>query len=327
MNNIFLSLVIVTRNNVNNINNILINSSNLAFTIATDHEIILVDNASTDNTIAILNNLTGEQGIPNVQVFALSKEVGLDIASWVGIENALGDFIVVINPAIDDIHFLPQMLDMAVNGSDVVFAKNIERQSQTFSYAFSQNIFNKLFKFFNGVLLTEEAPKFRLLSRKVANFILRHPHPASAYYHLPVTSGFSRTNLQYSYKSEFKIKKNIADSIDRGIGLLVSTTRGPMRLVSTLSLFGAITNMLYSVYVVSIGFLKADVAPGWVSLSLQQSGMFFLLSLVLWVLGEYILNMARLSNEGPIYYVAQEFTSARMTSRERLNIEQAQSHN
>ena len=56
-------------------------------------------------------------------------------------------------------------------------------------------------------------------------------------------------------------------------------------------------------------------------MSLQQSGMFFLISLVLLVLGEYILHMASLSNEGPLYHVGQEFTSARMTRREKLNIE------
>ena len=78
---------------------------------------------------------------------------------------------------------------------------------------------------------------------------------------------------------------------------------------------------MYSVYVLAIAFLKADVAAGWVSLSLQQSGMFFLLSLVLLVLGEYILHMTSLSNEGPLYHVGQEFTSARMTRREKLNIE------
>ena len=117
----------------------------------------------------------------------------------------------------------------------------------------------------------------------------------------------------------------LGESIDRGMRLLVSTTRAPMRLVTSLSLFGAVANLVYSIYVVAIGFLKADVAPGWISLSLQQSGMFFLISLVLLVLGEYILNMASLSNEGPLYHVGQEFTSARMTRREKLNIEDAAS--
>ncbi|MGH8475434.1 MAG: hypothetical protein ACRER2_06625, partial [Methylococcales bacterium] len=115
--------------------------------------------------------------------------------------------------------------------------------------------------------------------------------------------------------------KHLGDSIDRGMRLLVSTTPAPMRLVTSLTLFGAIANVVYSIYVVAVGLFKTDVAPGWISLSLQQSGMFFLLSLVLLVLGEYILHMASLSNEGPLYHVAQEFTSARITRREKLNVE------
>jgi TRAP-type mannitol/chloroaromatic compound transport system permease large subunit len=86
-------------------------------------------------------------------------------------------------------------------------------------------------------------------------------------------------------------------------------------------MFGAAANLIYSIYVIAVGLLKSDVAPGWVTLSLQQSGMFFLLSLVLLVLGEYILQVATRTNEGPAYHVAQEFTSAIMTRREKLNIE------
>jgi polyisoprenyl-phosphate glycosyltransferase len=50
--------------------------------------------------------------------------------------------------------------------------------------------------------------------------------------------------------------------------------------------------------------------------------MFFLISLVLLVLGEYILHMVSLSNEGPLYHVGQEFASTRITRFEKLNIEE-----
>lgn len=53
---------------------------------------------------------------------------------------------------------------------------------------------------------------------------------------------------------------------------------------------------------------------------MQQSGMFFLISLVLLVLSEYVLHMTNLSNEKPLYHVGQEFTSVRMTHREKLNV-------
>jgi hypothetical protein len=243
----------------------------------------------------------------------------------VGLENALGDFVAVIDPLLDDIDFLPEMLDKAVRGADVVFANNQQKPRQGLAYRFAYGAFNYLYKLFNGIHLAKEAPHYRLLSKRVVNFILQHPQPAVTYRHLPATGGFVRINMEYSAKPRARTPKKLGESIDRGMRLLVSTTQAPMRLVTVLSLFGAATNLLYSFYVVGVGLFKTDVAPGWVSMSLQQSGMFFLISLVLLVLGEYILNMASLSNEGPLYHVGQEFTSARMTRREKLNIEDVSS--
>ena len=320
---VFLSIVFVLRNQSAYTEKVLSDTRSCVASLVSDYEIIIVDNASDDNSISVLKTLTGENGLPNLQVFALTKEVDTDTASWVGLENALGDFVAVIDPLADDIGFLPEMLGKAVHGADVVFATNEQKSPQSLAYRISFAVFNRLFKYFNGIHLAKEAPQYRVLSKRVVNFILQHPQPVMTYRHLPASGGFARVNLNYSAAPKFSHTKRLGESIDRGMRLLVSTTRAPMRLVTSLSLFGAVANLLYSAYVVAVGFLKTDVAPGWISMSLQQSGMFFLISLVLLVLGEYILHMVSLSNEGPLYHVGQEFTSARMTRREKLNIEEA----
>lgn len=319
---VFLSVVLTVRNQSTSIENMLLDAAASISSLVSDYELIVVDNASDDDSVSVLKKLAGENGLPNLQVYALTKEVDVDTASWVGLENALGDFVTVIDPLVDDIGFLSEMLDKAVSGVDVVFANNEQKPVQSLAYQGAYTIFNVLYKWFNGIHLANEAPQYRVLSKRVVNFILQHPQPAITYRHLPATGGFARANLSYSVAPKAPGAKRLGESIDRGMRLLVSTTRAPMRLVTSLSLFGAVANLLYSIYVVAVGFLKADVAPGWVSLSLQQSGMFFLISLVLLVLGEYILHMASISNEGPLYHVGQEFTSARMTRREKLNIEE-----
>ena len=318
---VFLSVVFVIRNQAENIEKILADAASVIAPLVSDYELIVVDNASEDNSIAVLKRLTLENGHPNLQVYALTKEVGADTASWVGLENALGDFIAVLDPLLDDINFMPQMLDKVVSDADVVFATNQQKPKQSLAYKVAYMAFDAMYKTFNGIDLAKEAPQYRLLSKKVVNFILQHPQPAMTYRHLPATGGFARVNLSYSAPPKSSPTKRFGESVDRGMRMLVSTTQAPMRLVTTLSLFGAVANLFYSVYVLAIAFFKADVAAGWVSLSLQQSGMFFLISLVLLVLGEYILHMASLSNEGPLYHVGQEFTSACMTRREKLNIE------
>lgn len=318
---VFLSIVFVVRNQGVQLESVIKNAIKHIESIVSDYELIVVDNASDDESVKLLKTLTALDGLPNIQVYALTKEVNEDVAAWVGLENALGDFVAVINSVTDDVAFLPQMLDKALSGTDVVFANNSQKNRQNFTYRTASGIFYSIYKSFNGIHLANDAPSYRLLSKRVINFILQHTQPSVTYRHLPTTAGFSRVNMEYSAKPMAISKKRLGDSIDRGMRLLVSTTQAPMRLVTSLSLFGAAANLLYSFYVVAVGIFKTDVAPGWVSMSLQQSGMFFLISLVLLVLGEYILHMTSLTNEGPLYHVGQEFTSARITRKEKLNIE------
>jgi polyisoprenyl-phosphate glycosyltransferase len=319
---LFLSVVVVVKDQAPGIGDMLRDATRTLGSLVSDYELILIDNASKDETVSTLKNLTGESGLPNLQVYALTKQVDADTASWVGLENALGDYVAVLDLRTDDMGFLRTMLETAMSGSDVVFASNEHRPSVTLTYRMAAWAFNSLYKWFNGIHLAKDAPQYRILSKRVINFIQRHMQPEVTYRHLPATGGFSRSHLTYRYTPRDSSTKPLGDSVERGMRLLVSTTRGPMRLVTALAAFGAISNLLYSGYVVAVALTKQDVAPGWVTLSLQQSGMFLLISLVLLVLGEYILNMAALSNEGPRYHIAQEFTSSRILRRERLNIEE-----
>lgn len=318
---IFLSVVCVVRNQSERLKRVLEKATELLQPLVSDYELIIVDNASEDDSVSLLKELTGVEGLPNLQVFALTKEVDSGSASWVGLENGLGDFVLVIDPITDDLAFLPEMLAEATTGFDVVFASNQKIPKQSVVYRAANAIFNRVYKVLGGVDLAKEAPQYRLLSRTVINFILRHPQPSITYRHLPATGGFSKKHLKYSSEPLTNNTKRFSESFDRGMKLLVSTTRAPMRFVTSLSMFGAVANFLYSMYVVAVVALKDDVAQGWASISLQMSGMFFLISLVLLVLGEYILNMASLSNEGPPYHVGQEFNSAKITRKEKLNIE------
>jgi hypothetical protein len=320
---VFLSVVLVERNLGSELPQVLAEATAAIAPLVSDYELVIVDNGSDDESVRILKQLANDRSLANLQVYALTKEVDQDTAAWAGLENALGDYIAVIDVMTDSVQYLQTMLDQSVLGADSVFATNTRKPPQGLLFRICFGIFNLVYRKFNGIDLVKDAPQFRILSRRVVNFILQHSAPASAYRHLPATSGFARVNLTYAAKPKFVRRKRLIESIDRGLRTLVSTTRGPMRLVTALSMFGAISNALYSVYVLVIAAFKTDVAPGWVTLSLQQSGMFLLLSLVLLVMGEYMVHMARRTDEGPAYHVAQEFTSAVITRREKLNVEDA----
>jgi hypothetical protein len=319
---IFLSVVVVVRNRSTELEAMLAAAARSIAPMVSDYEFVVVDNASDDDSVPVLRRLTGEDGLPNLQVYALTKEVDGDAATWAGLENALGDFVAVIDPYVDDLGFLPQMLDQILGGADAVFARNVQQPAQSRAYRVLSTVFNGLYWHLSGVNLAREAPRYRVLSKRIVTFIMQHAQPAVSYRHLPASGGFARANMEYSAPPRAANIKPFGASIELGVRLLVSTTQAPMRVVTSLSLFGAGANLLYSFYVVLVSLFNQDVEPGWISLSLQQSGMFFLISLVLLVLGEYVIQMVRLSHGGPLYHVGQEFTSMQMTRREKLNIEE-----
>lgn len=285
--------------------------------LADEQELILIDNRGRGEDPR-LEALTARDGLPDLLVLTLLKGVDFDTAGCCGIEHALGDFVAVLDPAVDAVEALPAMLDAAREGHDAVFARNARALAND---GIVERAFHAVFRWATGIDPRRDAPRFRMLSRRLVNHLLQHRQPAAAYRLLPGTGGYRRRTLDVDGAAARR-RAPLLERIDRGMRLLTTSTRAPMRLVTLLSLFGAVANVLYSFYVLAIALFKQDVEPGWVSLSLQQSGMFFLLSLVLLVLGEYVLEMASLSNEGPPYHVVSERLSARLTRRERLNIDE-----
>lgn len=317
---IFLSIVIVAENQRDFLETFLTEASGLARECVTDHEIIIVDNGSMDDSFGVLRSLCAEGGLPNLQVYRLAKKVELDTAAWAGVENALGDYVAVVDPAGGDIKALPELLSAAVEGADVVFGVSKKTVRKSILHGVLSGVFGFITERLIGVDPSKDMPFFRVVSRAVVNYMIQHQAQDLGYRWLPAISGFRKVSLLCD-RSPPPHRLSLMSDIDRGVRVLVSSTFGPMRLVTLLCTFGAVANLIYSFYVIAILLFKEEVAPGWVTLSLQQSGMFFLLSLVLLVLGEYVLHMAKLAANAPIYYVTDELTSAEIVRQQRLNVE------
>lgn len=312
---VFLSLVVVENRDASRIVDWLKRAMPRLEYLADEFEVVVIDTyAAIDETT--LSTLTSSAGLPNLLVLRLIKPVEFDAAACCGLEHALGDFVAVVDPAADDLDLLPAMLDEARQGADAVFGRNTAALAAD---GLVERAFQWVFRVATGIDARRDAPRFRLLSRRVVNHLMQHRSPTIAYRMMPGGGGYRRATLDYA-GPVCRSRAPILERVDRGMRLLASSTRAPMRLVTLFSLVGAVANVLYSIYVVAIAILKADVEPGWVSLSLQQSGMFFLISLTLLVLGEYVLQVASQSNEGPPYQVASEHLSATLTRRQRLNV-------
>jgi hypothetical protein len=301
---VLLSVVLVTHNDADQIQSIIRSTGKIASQVVSDYEIVIVDNGSTDTTSEALRELTSQTGEANLQVYTLAGRVDDLTARWVGVENSLGDIVVCLDPRQGNLDQLSLLTSQAANGNDIVFTmRSFPKGHRSLPRTLLYRAFGVATKLSTGLDLDS------------------YSDPQIQFRNLPSTTGFKRTSISIPLLRRNADTIKLRESLSRGIQLVTSSSESPLRLATTLSTVGAFSSLAYSIYVVLILAFKEDVAPGWVSLSMQQSGMFFLISLVLLVLSEYVLEISRKANSGPAYYIADEFTSARLTRKERLNVE------
>ncbi|MEO1460552.1 MAG: glycosyltransferase, partial [Pseudomonadota bacterium] len=160
-------------------------AAGIAREIAEDYEIVVIDNGSTDGTPDILRALCGEDGLENLQVYVLTKREDIDVAAWAGLENALGDYVALIDPVEDDVAALPKLLEAAHTGVDVVFAQNDQKRPKSVLYGLASRIFSSAAHTFLKIDRDRELPFYRVLSRKTVNYMLRYDAASFSYRWLP----------------------------------------------------------------------------------------------------------------------------------------------
>lgn len=321
----FLSIILVNENELQNIKKDILKISKFICDLVDNYEIIIVQNCVQKKVGENIQKFIDELKVNNLQVIILTDKVDSDTAIWAGIENSIGDYVAVFNPYTDDMLLLKRMLKYCVNGFDIIFSKNQNKLNHTIIYKILSKIFNFLFRLSTGVDLLKDAPPYRLFSKNVVSYLMHNRNPTIAYKYLPVKSGFKKKYLFFSKQVNKKINNNnLIDNIDRGFKIITNSTKLPLRFVTFLTLFGALSNIMYSIYVLVVAIFFENVAEGWVSLSLQQSGMFFLISVVLFLLSEYILSILSSSYKNSDYHVADEYKSNFSNESKKLNVEYKQ---
>ena len=287
---------------------------------AKDYEIILIDNATHDGTMATIEQLVDE--VPNIQVYSLARACDRDIAVLAGIENAIGDYVITLLPIRDQVSALPTMLDLAMAGAEIVFGRSAaDAAEQGWLYRAMTKAFFGLYYRVTGILIPPEGSQLRLLSRRVVNYLLQSEPSHIMLQALPAMSAFKSRTVDYATSARGRLqRRSLGSGVHKALSLVLSTTAFPARMLSVLAMTAGLLNLLYAMYVIAIAIFKTGVAEGWTTLSLQISGMFFLVSLILALLSEYIVRIFEGSFRRPLYLVAREMSSAVLSRQQRLNI-------
>ena len=287
-------------------------------------EIVVVVNGGSAELLELLHRLAAD--LSDLQFYALQYPVDRATAQLAGLENAVGDWVATFELGSDRPSVFAELLGAVLrDGSEVGLARPQTLQGgRGLGVSLISLLFHRLFRSIHGFPLDQSSPSLRLLSRTVVNAILQHDTPLVAFDTLAATSGYPKTLLKIA--SAKRQPMGFADRVRSRWRVLIGLNAMPLRLANGLCGLGALLAAAYSLYVVVIYIFKHDVVPGWTTMSLMLSSLFFLMSLVLGLLSEYMIMLLDSSARRPRYHTANEFSSRQQNRRQALNVESVESN-
>lgn len=287
-----------------------------------NYEIVLVDDDSTDDTVAMVERLLNRY--PCIRLIRLTRRFGTEVAITAGLDAAIGDYVVVMRPQSDPPGEIPAMVRAAeAEGHAVVLGISDRRSTQGWVFAAGRRAFFLLMRRVLHNAPPVNATGFCALARPAVNAITRIK---SRDRHLGFLScAVCHAVTEHPYHQIDRLHKPsvrpVREAVDEAIALLVANSFVPLRLVSYLGVFAGAMNLLYVGYVLLVNLFKRQVAEGWTTLSLQISLMFLFLCLNIMIVSEYIAHIMQESQDRPLYHVLEERCSTvPLAEPERRNV-------
>ena len=284
------------------------------------YEVLLVDDGSRHIAPATWDAILGQHD--GVRVLHLSREFGEEQAIAAGLDSAIGDFVVTMSPGADPPALIPELVQRARDGADVVLGVRRSRAGDPWWLRAGTRLFYWYTRRVMGLELPANATHFRCLSRAALNALNKLRETGSRLRVFSSYIGYDGATFPYDSLAQSRRSQSRTPSaaIALALALVLDNSAHPLRMASGLGVVAALINLAYAVYVLVVYAFRADVAPGWATVSLTNAVQFFFLSLILAVLCEYVGRLPRRFGSAPGYYVRDERSSAVLLREDRPNV-------
>jgi len=160
------------------------------------HELIFVNDASTDQSLEILT--THAAADPRIKVITMSRRFGPSECVLAGLRYAQGDAAIFMDTDLQDPpELLPTLIKCWQDGSDVVHTVRTARAAESAVKMALTRVAYRLIRAISDLDLRVEAGDFKLLSRRAVQAVLTLPETDPYLRGLAVWVGFRQEYIPY----------------------------------------------------------------------------------------------------------------------------------
>ncbi|MDP2801311.1 MAG: glycosyltransferase family 2 protein [Phreatobacter sp.] len=268
-----------------------------------DHEIILVDDGSTDATWTLIEALANAD--ERVVGLRLLRNHGHQLASSAGLAAALGERVLLTDADLQDPpELLSSMMVEMDQGADVVYGLRTGRDGESWFKRTCANLFYRSLSWLTDTAIPRDAGDFRLMSRTVVDAFLLMPEQHRFIRGMVSWIGGRQVAMPYRREGRYAgtTKYPFRKMVRLAVDAVTSFSTRPLRIATWSGLvfaFLALGMLGYSL----VQWARGSVIDGWTSLMAATSLFAGVQLLVLGILGEYLGRLVQESKNRPLFLV------------------------
>ena len=268
-------------------------------------EYLFIDDGSKDRTMDVIHDLAERD--EKVHFISFSRNFGKEAAIYAGLENASGDYVVIMDADLQDPPALLSEMYRIVTqeGYDCVGSRRVTRAGEPPIRSFFARQFYKLMAKISDSEVVDGARDFQMMNRKVVSAILSMGEYNRFSKGIFGWVGFKKKWLEY-------------ENIERSAGetkwsfwslffyALVAFSTKPLVISSILGVVFCILAVILILFIVIKTLIVGDPTMGWPSMVCIMTLFAGVQLLSIGVLGQYVAKTYLETKQRPIYLVEEE---------------------
>lgn len=274
--------------------------------ITDSYEIILVNDASPDNTWEEIQRVCNLD--PRVKGLNLSRNFGQHYAITAGLHYTIGDWVIVMDCDLQDRpEEIPNLYKKALEGWDIVYAKRVNKQFG-FWKKMSSVAFHKVFDWMSGMKTDSAKGNFGIYNKKVITEYNKIGEVARSFGSLIQHLGFKKTDLdvQHAARGEGKSSYTLSKLLALAFDSIISNSNKPLRLAVLWGFIMAGLSFMLAIYNVIAKLTGIIEVSGYTTTIFSIWFVGGVLLMMMGVLGLYVGKIYNQVKGRPIYVVAEK---------------------
>ncbi|HJT69516.1 MAG TPA: glycosyltransferase family 2 protein [Terriglobales bacterium] len=273
------------------------------------HQIVVVDDGSSDNTCDLLEEAAARD--PRIVIVSLSRNFGHQTALAAALDYVSGDVTVLMDGDLQDPpEAIPLFVKFYQQEHDVVFARRVNRKEAWWLRA-CYYFFYRISAALSSIRLPLDSGDFALLSRRVVEEIRKMPEHHRYVRGLRTWVGFRQIGIpierdaRHAGRTKYgplRLLKLASDGI-------FAFSIVPLRAASLAGATASVVSILYAIYSLYVKFWLHS-PQGFTALILAITFLSGINMLFLGIIGEYVGRVYEEAKSRP-HYVVRKVTRAR----------------